>query len=168
MCIPVAAAAAGIGTAFQIGSAVAANKAQSKQAAANRAAARRSFAERISDINLVQSEVRDLESRNIFTVERQARALLAQERLSQGESGVTGISARAVESDILRQASEATRSVQTDTEERIRSLERQKAGARTVLDNRLAGAQGGNPFLLGLEIAGATTGLAGSLAAGRA
>lgn len=154
MCGP-AAVIAGASAAISIGSAIAEHKAREDREEAVEKAARESFLYQIDDINFAETEVQEQRSRSIFEAERQARAALALERVSQGEAGVAGVSAQAVQEDIVRDAAEFRTATDRQTDRRLRALENRKLGARQQMENRIEGVQGGNPFLLGLRIAGA-------------
>lgn len=144
-----------VDAALKIGSAVAGNKAQAKAAKANTAAANSAFQNTVEGINLRQNQEQDAATQTILSADRQARGADARARVSAGEAGVAGASVDALLGSILRDKLDFEAVTTRNTENTIQQLEREKLGAAATRDSRIAGVPKPNPFLTGLQIAGA-------------
>ena len=153
MCAPVAIAAASL--AITAGGAIASHKAQGAAEKANREAAERAFKSNVKALGQQQAEIREDAAQRIFFTERQVRATRSLARVGAGESGVAGVSARAVLDDIERQGADVTRVTGKQAERDIAATQFAKTNQTDLMMNRIS--QVGKPSALatGLQIAGA-------------
>lgn len=163
MCEPttIMTAAAITNAAISTGSAIAEADARDEQAEDTRERAREAALQRYKDLGRRQAAVQDRKTRTIAEAESQVEKKMALERLSQGESGVTGISAKTVLDSMEKEAAEFKVGVERQTERQLDALQLSKQTAEKTKSARVESARGSNPFATALQIgqAGVRAGL---------
>lgn len=141
-------------TAIQIGSAVASHQAQSKQAKANKANALDAMMDTFKDISLQEAQHKEAAAQTLLQADRQAREDEALARVSAGEAGVSGASVDALIGDLAARAGEFKTTQQKNLDWTLSQLDRQRKGAQSTAQSRIAGVPAPSAIGTGLTIAG--------------
>lgn len=163
MCVPAFAVLAASEFALKAGSALVQHNAQNQAADANKASAERSFNTTFSALGNRESQEEAATAQTIMGTDRQARAADAIARVQSGSAGIGGASIDAILQDIERQRLEFKGTEQKNLAMTHDQLELDKQVGKDTMNNRIASVRPGNPFVTGLQIAGAGLDLAGTL-----
>lgn len=154
MCEPTTLLAAGT-LAVSAGSAIAGASAQNKQSKATAKAARVAQAEDYAALEKRKGQEQDAATQTIMQADRQARAADALARVSAGQAGVAGASVDALLAGIASEEFDAKATIGRNLKNTLTQLDSEKKGSDALAANRIASAPPANPFLTGLQIAGA-------------
>lgn len=141
--------------AVQAGSAVANASAQAKQRNANKTAAEQAQAQTYRALDLRAAQEKDAATQTIMQADRQARSTDALARVGAGAAGVSGASVDAMLAGIASDKFSAEQTIKTNLGNDLTQISAEKRGADATATNRIAATPGANPFLTGLQIAGA-------------
>jgi len=145
----------GVVAATKIGGAIASHSAQKKASKANAAAAREAFAIAVTSANALRVETEDKATRSFFSARRQARQARSQAQAVAGEAGVAGRSAEAITDQVTIDLAEFGIQTERQEERELGQIERDLATGESVRRQRIASQPPPNPFVTGLNIAGA-------------